>query len=54
MNLTGKSSEFLKKLAHRLPKRLFRLANETFEVTRGFMGSLGTKPKRSGGPVANR
>ncbi len=40
MSLSEKSFDFLKKSAHRLPRKLFIVANEVFEITRGVMLSI--------------
>ena len=45
MGLSDKSFELLKKSSHRFPKRLYRLVNEGFEVTRGVVYSLHSNSK---------
>jgi hypothetical protein len=45
MGLSEKSFEFFKKFSHRFPKSLFRLANESFEVTRGYLSSINSNSK---------
>ncbi len=45
MSQSEKYFEFFKKSSHRFPKRLFRLVNEGFEVTRGYIASIGSKSK---------
>ena len=45
MGLSEKSFEFFKKSSHRFPRRLFRLANESFEVTRGYISSINSNSK---------
>ena len=46
MGLSEKSFEFVKKSSHRFPKRLFRLVNESFEITRGYISSIGSNSKK--------
>lgn len=45
MSLSEKSFEFFKKSSHRFPRRLFRLINESFEVTRGYISSISSSSK---------
>jgi hypothetical protein len=45
MSLSEKSFEFFKKSSHRFPRRLFRLVNEGFEVTRGYISSVSSASK---------
>ena len=45
MSLSEKSFEFFKKSSHRFPKRFFRLVNEGFEVTRGYISSIRSSSK---------
>jgi hypothetical protein len=45
MGLSDRSFELLKKSSHRFPKRLYRLVNEGFEVTRGVVYSLYSSSK---------
>jgi hypothetical protein len=37
--------KFLKKASHRLPKRFYRIANEAFEATRGYVSSIESNSK---------
>jgi hypothetical protein len=37
--------KFLKKASHRLPKRFYRIANEVFEATRGYVSSIESNSK---------
>lgn len=37
--------KFLKKASHRLPKRFYRIANEVFEATRGYVSSIESDSK---------
>jgi hypothetical protein len=45
MSLSEKSFEFFKKSSHRFPKKFFRLVNEGFEVTRGYISSIRSSSK---------
>jgi hypothetical protein len=45
MSQSEKSFEFFKKSSHRFPKKLFRLVNEGFEVTRGYIASIRSNSK---------
>jgi len=45
MSLSEKSFEFFKKSSHRFPKFFFRLVNEGFEVTRGYISSINSRSK---------
>lgn len=45
MSLSEKSFEVFKKSSHQFPRRLFRLVNESFEVTRGYVSSISTTSK---------
>ena len=47
MNLSKKMVAYLKKSSHRLPKRFYRVANESFEVTRGCLSTISSNSKQT-------
>ncbi len=46
MNLSEKMFAFLKKSSHRLPKRWYRVVNESFEITRGYVSNISSNSRQ--------